>query len=227
MKKNSIGNDIVALAGTNADRAGNQKFYSKFLRPSEASLFCKNDFSISFVQYIWLCWSIKESAYKFQKRLQPSILNGGWKINIAEINPPVNPHAFNWNNKSAESDCMPVECCYVSTAILHSKKYYSWSLITDAFIYTVTANEEDCKNIYWGINAINESSYNNQSNEVKKLMLKKFNEAVIVPAPEILKNAAGIPYIKQYPQIPVSFTHHHFFVAYAFVAENVSVNTMI
>jgi phosphopantetheinyl transferase (holo-ACP synthase) len=215
MRKNSIGNDIVALTNTGIERACNPRFYSKFLTDKEAALFNTNDLAISFVQFVWLCWSIKESVYKFQKRLQPQLLKGGWKIQVHSINPPA-ISSFIPQHKLLESELMPVECCYASVAVINTEKYYSWSIITPEFIYTITAAENEHENICWGIKKIGDANRLNQSSEVRKFLLARFrsNNA------EILKTPAGVPYIKGHPHALLSFTHDGFFIAYALLQNN-------
>ncbi|SFQ36719.1 4'-phosphopantetheinyl transferase family protein [Parafilimonas terrae] len=215
MRKNSIGNDIVALTNTGIERACSSRFYSKFLTDREAALFNTNNLAISFVQFVWLCWSIKESVYKFQKRQQPQLLKGGWKIQVHTINPPA-ISSFAMHHNLLESEFMPVEFCYESVAIINTEKYYSWSIITEEFIYTITTAENEYKNICWGIKKIDDANHFNQSSEVRKFLLAKFPGNNF----EILKTPAGIPYIKEHPDVLLSLTHDGFFVAYALLLNN-------
>lgn len=215
MRKNSIGNDIVALTNTGAERACNPKFYSKFLTRNESALFNTNELSISFAQFVWLCWSIKESVYKFQKRLQPQLLKVGWKIKVHAINAPAISF-FVPRDNFLESEHIPLECCHASVAVVDAEKYYSRSIITNEFIYTITAGENDFHNVCWGIKKINDASRHNQSSEVREFLFSKFPDY----KGGIVKTPAGIPYIKDYPDTLLSFTHDSFFVAYALLTNN-------
>lgn len=225
MKNNSIGNDIIALKEINAERAGNAKFYSKFLSNSEVSIFHKNDFPFSLSTFTWLCWSIKESVYKYQKRLQPQLQFAPGKIDIVEIKLPANNDLnFIWDNNTIENNFIDSRFCYLSVAVTNEDRYYSHSFITNEFIYTVTSNEEAwCNTIYWGIKKIENAAPHNQSNEVRKFMLNKLNNLTGITHNEFEKTATGIPYIKQNPHMPVSLTHHQFFVAYVFLPIGVTI----
>ncbi|MFT4153131.1 4'-phosphopantetheinyl transferase superfamily protein [Parafilimonas sp.] len=220
MRKNSIGNDIIALTNTDIQRACNPCFYSKFLTSEELALFDKNGFAIPFVQFVWLCWSIKESVYKFQKRLQPELLRGGWKIQLQEINPSATPSSFFQKDTLPESNFIPAGFCYSSVAIVNAEKYYSWSVITTAFIHTITAGKGDYENVHWGVKKIDGVNRKKQSAEVRKSLLQKLSSLYGSHNYEVLKTSTGIPYVNQFPQIPVSFTHDDAFVAYALLLPN-------
>ena len=69
---NSVGNDIVALAAIDVARTRQPEFYSRIITPAEQefySLYLKDQ--LSFEHFIWLAWSVKESAYKVLKRFEP------------------------------------------------------------------------------------------------------------------------------------------------------------
>ena len=66
----STGNDIVALGLINKQRTCEPRFYSKILSASEQALYHQSEFTaLPFEHYVWLLWSVKESTYKFLKRL--------------------------------------------------------------------------------------------------------------------------------------------------------------
>jgi phosphopantetheinyl transferase (holo-ACP synthase) len=222
MKRISIGNDIVTLANTNAARTREKRFYSKFLTEAEVNLYSNNTSAFSFEQFAWLCWSIKESVYKFQQRLQPQLAFAAGKINIQKINIPLKPQCFFAEKDLFEMNCLPVEHCYTSLTFIGSIPFYSRSFITDELIYTVTADEVYCNNIYWGIKKIEDASYYIQSQSVRMFASQKMSQVLNSDEADILKTKAGYPFIKQYPQIPVSFTHHHQFIGYAFVVGEVT-----
>ena len=217
MRKDSIGNDIVALKATNNARTCQPRFYSKFLTSKETGLFEKFNSVITQAGFIWLCWSIKESVYKFQQRLQPQLAFAAGKISITEINAPLQQQSLATNGLT-ESNSLHAENCFTSVAVINATPFYSYSFITGHFIYSITANKENCNNLHWGIKKIDEADYNSQSVGVRQFASKKLSDVLNIEAFEILKDTAGIPYIQQHPQIPVSFTHHHHFVAYAFLA---------
>jgi len=60
------GNDIVSLQAINRTRTRQPRFYSKILADSELTLYKEGGFAaIPFEIFVWLCWSIKESAFKY------------------------------------------------------------------------------------------------------------------------------------------------------------------
>lgn len=218
MKKHSIGNDIVALEAINPARTCQPLFYSKFLTTTETELFEQHKSAITQEYFIWLCWSIKESVYKFQQRLQPQLIFAAGKINIKEINTPLQPRSLSGINNLIESNFLPVENCFTSVAVINSTPFYSYSFVTEHFIHTITANKQNCSNLYWGIKKIDEADHNSQSINVRQFASQRLSGILNVHAFEIVKDTSGIPHIQKHPQIPVSFTHHHHFVAYAFLA---------
>ncbi len=72
----SAGNDIVALNAVDHQRTVSANFYSKFIIPAEQDLYKQSPAmeTVSFCSFVWLLWSVKESAYKFVKRLQPELI---------------------------------------------------------------------------------------------------------------------------------------------------------
>lgn len=218
MKKDSIGNDIVALEATNAARTCQSRFYSKFLTTTETELFEKCKFFITQEHFIWLCWSIKESVYKFQQRLQPQLAFAAGKISIQEISTPLQLQSLADLNGLTEGNFIPVEHCFTSVAAINSILCYSYSFITEYYIYTITANKKNCNNLHWGIKKIDAVDHNIQSASVRQFVSQKLSCVLDTEAIEIRKDTAGIPYLQQNPQIPVSFSHHYKYVAYAFLA---------
>ena len=68
----SAGNDIVSLTATNVTRTKSPEFYSKIISPAEKALFDTLDQEVlPFHRFVWLLWSVKESAFKYLHRLDP------------------------------------------------------------------------------------------------------------------------------------------------------------
>ncbi|TDX01343.1 4'-phosphopantetheinyl transferase family protein [Dinghuibacter silviterrae] len=65
----SIGYDIVDLSLTDPHRNARPRFYQQILAPAERTV----PASLSFHQYLWLCWSVKEAVYKYACRWQPGM----------------------------------------------------------------------------------------------------------------------------------------------------------
>src|ERR1700761_9130738 len=85
----STGNDIVALKAINIARTKQPNFYSKILSVSEKDLY-DQPFSdkIPFENFVWLCWSIKESAYKFLDRIVPDRVFSPTRTIVSSIELP-------------------------------------------------------------------------------------------------------------------------------------------
>ena len=216
MKKHSIGNDIVALDAINNVRTCQPRFYSKFLIPEELRLFERLCFSLSRENFTWLCWTIKESVYKFCQQLQPQMAFAAGKIHIREINAPLNPQALQTWNDVFESNTINAGDCFTSLVVIGSSSFYSYSFITEHFIYTITANKQHSNQVYWGIKKIKSTDPASQSIEVRRFTAQKLAQALNTDTVEFVKS--GIPQIRQYPHVPVSFSHHDKYVAYAFLA---------
>jgi hypothetical protein len=75
----SAGNDLVDLALTDPARSCLPRFYTKVLSPGELSRFEGGDFH----RYLWRCWSVKESAYKFVRRSRTDLVFSPTKIDVA------------------------------------------------------------------------------------------------------------------------------------------------
>ena len=79
------GNDIVALAAINVERTRQSNFYSKILSLSEQQLYNELQSQLPFENFVWLAWSVKESAYKFLKRFMPDLVFSPTKIMITNL----------------------------------------------------------------------------------------------------------------------------------------------
>src|ERR1700742_5173867 len=85
----STGNDIVALKAIDVARTHLPNFYSKILTPPEKSIYDdKVKDGLPFELFVWLLWSIKESAYKFLQRNNPSLVFSPSKIIILALDHP-------------------------------------------------------------------------------------------------------------------------------------------
>jgi phosphopantetheine--protein transferase-like protein len=223
MKRISIGNDIIALKSINATKTRQQNFYSKFLTEDEVELYKKNNFSVlPFEKFVWLCWSIKESVFKFKKRISTDFTFSFKKIQIQQIKLSQHSECLFFKNEFFQKDFLSDKTFYASLTFINSVPFYSYSFIADDFIYTITADKAQRRNIVWGIKKIKDASYNTQSQCVRKFALQKMGEILNVNELEVLKSESGYPFVKQYSKIPVSFTHHYHFIGYAFLVEQVA-----
>lgn len=121
MKRNSIGNDIVALKSIDAKKTRQQKFYSKFLTVTEVDLYKKNSLTaLPFEHFIWLCWSIKEAVFKFQKRLNPKFIFSFRKIQVQQIDLSLSTDCLLFKNGLFEKDYLPNKNAYTSLTFIDS-----------------------------------------------------------------------------------------------------------
>jgi hypothetical protein len=203
----SAGNDIVALNLVDKQRTLLPAFYSKFITPAELSL--HRESNISFENFVWLLWSVKESAYKYLKRSDENRVFSPSKLIVHNLSAPV----------ETDSDCIdtdqPVDVFYSGglSAGLSAIKFKS--AINKQFVATVINEGE----VYWGVQTIAEGDYHNQSNAVRLLALAKLNSIILADDLWIDKHPSGYPFIMNGThqlETAISFAHHGCYVSYAF-----------
>lgn len=213
----SISNDIVALDHINVHRTIQKRFYSKILTADEVSLFSNNDFDIPFDNFVWLCWSIKESVYKLIKRHQPEANFSPNKIIVTKIKKPQKQNCI--NAEKHEGIAFQDKECFCCEALCDKQHYFTRSLVNNHFIFTV-ANNKDCFiNVFWGVQNIDNDSYALQTQIVRTFTLERLQQQFKNEDLQIQKAEAGFPFIVPYHNIPLSFTHHGNFVGYSFEFE--------
>ena len=213
----SIGNDIVALQCTDPKRTKQKRFYSKILSPEEIEFFKSNGFqTLSFENFIWLAWSVKESVYKFHKRHQRNISFAPTKITINEFQLPSKQNDLHLSH-AAEGISFKRQSCYSCEVRHDSLTFYTRSFVTGKLIFTV-ANDTECfNNVHWGLKEISDDGYIMQSQEVRNLTINKLRKIFLTDEISIEKSELGYPVIAQQSNVPLSFSHHGKFVGYAFV----------
>ena len=213
----SIGNDIIALQLINPERTKQEKFYSKILNEQELFLFNQKLFNkLPFEYFIWLAWSVKESVYKFHKRNNPDLAFSPTKIIIKKVELPTQQNVFCFDNAMHENISFKTEECYCCEINFNGETIYARSFIGNQIIFTVANNSNWFDNVYWGIKMIESDVYAHQSKAVREFVLSKLNKLYPGNNVEIQKSKAGYPYIEEHKHLPLSFTHHGNFVAYAF-----------
>jgi phosphopantetheinyl transferase (holo-ACP synthase) len=205
--RHSTGNDIVAMANVNRLRTGQFRFYSRILSVSEQTLYTgkwawEGSAAIPFVNFVWLLWSVKESAYKFLKRSRPDLVFSPTKIIVQQIVPPQNGEEL-----------------YRGTAIWGSELLYFQSMIRPEFIASVVDDRKDLKNSWWGVGRIDRSDRLSQSASVRSFVLDKLRSIFPGRHLQINKHAGGHPIVCSGPAelgIPVSLAHDGHYIAYSF-----------
>jgi phosphopantetheine--protein transferase-like protein len=214
----SVGNDIVVLNPHSIARETSPKFYSKFITEEE---FNSYDPSImSFHNYIWLLWSVKEAVYKFINRINPELLFSPLRLAVINVTKQKAPNA----NLIGEEGRGFAYYHIAAQASLDDRPVDIRSIITDGYIATFAAEKNDFVNMFWGIERIYNTSPANQSAEVRQFALQRLQSlhtklvmdikrCNTLPIPRAFANDILMPFI------PVSFSHHFNYVAYAFIDE--------
>lgn len=194
------GNDIVALAAIDVIRTRQPQFYLRIITPAEEELYLLHfKDQLPFEHFVWLVWSVKESAYKFLKRFEPDLIFSPTKI------------AINSLRHDAE---------YFEGAVRFKDHIlYSRTIITGDYIFSLVNDTDDFSPMHWDIKQIDCDDPGHQSEEVRASLLAKLDQVFPGSDLHITRSPHGWPVIiddgEELP-LPVSFTHHGNFVAYTF-----------
>ena len=190
----STGNDIVFLKATQPQRTGQLRFYSRILQPSE-QLFSTR-LPLPFDEYVWLCWSIKESAFKYCKRHSPALVFAPLTIGVRHL--------------ALEGDYYQ--------SVVEPFGLYARSTVRDGVIVTVVSEDEAFTHTRWGFRSIASAAYADQSSAVRAALLEELR-VVGFEDLQIVKDAAGCPIVLSAGQpidLPVSLAHHDRYIAWSF-----------
>ena len=209
----SIGNDIIDLNKIDIERTITQRFYSRFVYSDEfsdyeTSFFC----NLPFAKYVWLLWSVKESAYKYLKRFEPELVFS--PINVVVSKLKAGSPAYNQNLLS-ETVRLRGE------VLIKQQRLFFQSAITEQYISSVVNNDPDIDYLYWDTQSITNSDYASQSFAARQLALNKLSD-LLPGRPAIYKCETGYPvvhYKGERLQAPLSLAHHGNYVAYSFLIE--------
>ncbi len=215
----SAGNDIVALTAINAARTKQPEFYSKILSPAEKSLYqTPLPEAILFEIFVWLLWSVKESAYKFLQRHNPALLFTPVKFEVKELHFPAGFTINNFNVGEIEAVGFDDVLAIKSTLSFGEYTLYSRSLIYNELLLSTVNDNDSFDDVYWGIKAIDNADNEIQSATVRDFLLNRL-KALGFKSPVISKNGHGVPVLMEGGEeikIPVSLSHHDYWVAYSF-----------
>jgi hypothetical protein len=202
--RSSTGNDIVSLSATQPERTCRPRFYSRILTIAEQELYQRLDHeAMPFDAFIWLCWSVKESAYKYSRRLFPGLVFSPLNVGIRQIAPASHPSGG----------------FYRCRVICAEAELYSRTLIRDGVIETIVSRDEAFADTRWGSQSIGSSTYADQSSAVRTLVLRELKTALSRDDLRMEKDPAGCPIVlagERRLEIPVSLAHHDRYVAYSF-----------
>lgn len=206
----STGNDLVFLPVTRPERTCLPRFYSRILTPAEVEGFqplapsgLPFDPGLPFDHYVWLCWSVKESVYKYQKRLIPELSFAPLKIEVRHIKPPAGDREY-------------------YAGIVDNLYCRTW--VRDNVISTVVSEDQQFTDTRWGFSSIDSPAYADQSAAVRTLALGELRAVFSCDDLRLEKDAAGCPVVLAGDQpltIPVSLAHHGSYIAYSFCSKAV------
>jgi len=206
----SVGNDIVALNNIDKQRTCQPRFYSKFITPPEQALYSQT--GTPFESFVLLLWSVKESAYKYRKRSEAGLVFSPSKIIIQQIE-----QTNNFENDNFDGTQL-ANILYKGNVSLGVAKLYFRSIIHNDYIATIVNDDEDFKNVYWGVRLIDKADNENQSTSVRSFVLNKLNSLFLDSELRIEKSSVGYPVLYNgtgLMDIPLSFAHHGNYVAYS------------
>ncbi|WP_259070688.1 4'-phosphopantetheinyl transferase superfamily protein [Mucilaginibacter sp. X4EP1] len=196
----STGNDIVALGSINKTRTCEPRFYSKILSAAEQELYYQLEFTtLPFENYVWLLWSVKESAFKYLQRNNHQLIFSPIKISVLTV------------------DVHPYQHYSGSLQFGHHYLFFR-STITNDWISTVVNEEDDFEYIFNDVQAIEYDNRQYQSDAVRAFALDKLN-AFFEGEFAIEKSESNYPIlVKDAKRVntPISLSHDGYFVAYSF-----------
>ena len=231
-KKASTGNDVVFLPATRPERTGQPRFYSRILTAAEVEGYHRLASSdLSFDHYVWLCWSVKESVYKYQKRLYPELLFSPLRIAIRQIVAP----GGDVDHYAGVADIVPggglpatglPAAGDTGSGDGPGETLYSRTLIRDGVIQTVVSQDPTFAGTHAGFARIDSPASADQSAAVRKLVLGELKTVLSCAELQLQKDPAGCPLVLAgenhlMTPIPVSLSHHHRYIGYSYYLNNV------
>lgn len=217
----SAGNDIVCINATDIPRTKQSRFYSRILSPPELALYSKPEYAATpFEHFVWLFWSIKESAFKYLQRANPLLVFSPTKFVVTQLDIPLGFTIGNLAEK--EMAQRGFGDSVIKGIIAYADfKLSSRSLIYRETIASVVNSDENFEDIFWGIKSVNYISPDNQSTEARAFLSGALNQQFGAKNVAICKTSDGIPFLSLYngkTTLPVSLSHHGNFVGYSFLA---------
>jgi phosphopantetheinyl transferase (holo-ACP synthase) len=218
----SIGNDIVALSGINRERTNDIRFHSKFITPAELALYQSSALvPIPFESFVWLLWSVKESAYKYQKRLLPQLIFAPTKIVVKNINIP-DSYLDKKITNNLEINASAGDLIHGEVYIGVNKLYFK-SIINDDLIATVVNNDSSFLDIVWGIQKIERSDNESQSLLARSCLLNKLQTMLPQSNLTLQNSPVGYPVLLNNGSdmgVLISLAHHGCFTSYCFKTDH-------
>jgi len=214
------GNDIISLKEINSTRTKQVQFYSKILTASEITLYREGEFAeIPFEKFVWLIWSLKESAFKCLQRANPTLIFSPTKFMVNHLSIPPGFRATKFNVSQIEGAGFDDTFAFKGIITFESDTLFSRSLVYEELIVSVVNDHSNFENTWWGIKLIDKPDPKNQSMAVRKFLVDKLRRLFHVDELRIDKSTHGFPIIVQGGKeiaISASLSHHDHLVAYSF-----------
>jgi phosphopantetheinyl transferase (holo-ACP synthase) len=208
----SAGNDIVVFSEIDVARTNTPQFYTKILSEPEIALYERFSANILFEHYVWLLWSIKESAYKFLKRIHSEIVFTPVKFEIKHLRISAEYGSVNFTGKEVT---LPL----TGNVQFDIYTLYSKSFIERELISSVVDSDERFDDVYSNNKKINSVNTDIQSAEVRIFLIGELKRLTGKSDLTIKKNAKNIPVLfngQEELPIPISLSHHGRYIAYCF-----------
>jgi phosphopantetheinyl transferase (holo-ACP synthase) len=216
----STGNDIISLNAINETRTKQSGFYSKILSPTEKTLYDQTGFKkIPFENFVWLLWSIKESAHKYLQRITPGLIFSPTKFAVNHLQIPIGYDIKNFGTRQVESIGFDDLKVLKGTVIFGSDTLFLRSVMYNELIISVVNRNENFESIGWGVKLIEKSDPDYQSMAVRAFLVNKLNALFTADNLVISKNQHGIPIVLKGDKeltIPISLSHHDQLIAYSY-----------
>ena len=217
----SAGNDIVSLNAINSNRTKQSWFYSHILSSTEEAIYEKPEIAaLPFEYFVWLLWTIKESAYKYLQRIKPDLIFSPTKFIVQELQIPSGFIVTNFEGSKTEDTGFENNSTIIKGIInVGPDTIFSRSIIYKELITSVVNGDENFENICWGIKLINKSDAQYQSTAVRQLLITRLQRLLRNDNLAIGKSPHGFPILLEggnETTIPVSISHHDRLVAYSF-----------
>lgn len=219
----SAGNDIVALNAIDIQRTRDARFYSKFITDSELAIYQQLSLPLPFEIFVWLLWSVKESAYKYLQRHDAGLQFSPIKFIVDQLKIPADFNLTPFTGLYWDSEETPAN--YITGSVSYGNTHlYFRSYLTDDFIISVVDADKQFENVYWGIKSIDQTNSDHQSKAVRELLLGKLQSVLSIDNLHIVKSEIGYPVVMNGDtplDIEVSFAHHDRWVGYSFKWVNI------
>lgn len=220
----SAGNDIVSLTATNVTRTKSPEFYNKIISPAERALYETLDHeALPFDHFVWLLWSVKESAYKYLHRLNPAIVFTPVKFEVQRIETPDDYQLTAFEKDELILRGFNGMTTFNGVVAHEGVMLFFKTLIYREFVISVVNLDECFDDIYWGIRRVKDTGPKEQSAAVRLFALEALEAILESAALRIEKNAHDAPVVLgddggMEAAISLSLSHHGEWVGYAIKA---------